>query len=47
MGVHPVEGHDIPGVRSIEQLKMTEHFHPDEYDHLVEVNNKEAFDLTA
>ena len=44
-GVHPQEGHDIPGVRSIRQLQQTELFCPDEYDGLVEVANQEAFDL--
>lgn len=46
IGVHPAEGHDIPGVRSIKQLKMTALFVPDEYDGLVEINNAEAFELT-
>lgn len=46
MGVHPAEGHDIPGVRSIKQLRMTALFSPDEYDGLVEINNAEAFELT-
>lgn len=45
IGVHPIEGHDIPGVRSIQQLQMTEHYKPDEYDEHVEVNNQECFDL--
>jgi cysteine synthase/rhodanese-related sulfurtransferase len=45
LGVHPMEGHDIPGVRSIRQLKLTDFFKPDEYDGLVEVNNEEAFKL--
>lgn len=44
-GVHPDEGHDIPGVRSLKQLKQTKLFHPDEYDQLVEVTNREAFDM--
>lgn len=44
-GVHPPEGHDIPGVRSIGQLKMTEHYAPENYDELVEVSNAEAFDM--
>ena len=44
-GVHPREGHDIPGVRSIRQLQQTELFAPDEYDALIEVDNQEAFDL--
>ena len=45
MGVHPVEGHDIPGVRSIRQLRQTALFFPDEYDALVDVHNDEAFEL--
>jgi rhodanese-related sulfurtransferase len=43
IAVHPAEGHDIPGVRSLKQLRMTELFHPEEYDGLVEVSNEEAF----
>jgi cysteine synthase/rhodanese-related sulfurtransferase len=45
LGVHPVEGHDIPGVRSIRQLKQTALFSPKEYDGLFEVHNDEAFEL--
>ena len=45
LGVHPSEGHDIPGVRSIRQLEQTEFFHPDEYDGLAEIGNDEAFQL--
>jgi rhodanese-related sulfurtransferase len=45
LGVHPAEGHDIPGVRSIRQLKQTALFFPNEYDGLVEVTNEEAFEL--
>jgi len=45
LGVHPQEGHDIPGVRSIRQLQQTQLFVPGEYDDLVEVTNQEAFDL--
>ena len=45
LGVHPQEGHDIPGVRSIRQLQQTALFLPDEYDELVEVNDDEAFSL--
>jgi len=45
LGVHPQEGHDIPGVRSLRQLQQTKLFYPDEYDGLVEVTNREAFDL--
>ena len=45
LGVHPQEGHDIPGVRSIRQLQQTALFLPDEYDELVEINDEEAFGL--
>ena len=45
IGVHPEEGHDIPGVRSLRQLKQTKLFHPDEYNTLVEVTSREAFDM--
>jgi cysteine synthase/rhodanese-related sulfurtransferase len=45
IGVHPEEGHDIPGVRSIRQLQQTKLFFPEEYDGLIEVTNQEAFDL--
>ena len=45
LGVHPAEGHDIPGVRGLRQLKQTALFFPDEYDGLVEVHNEEAFEL--
>ena len=46
IGVHPAEGHDIPGVRSIRQLEQTEFFLPDEYDGTVEIANEEAYALT-
>lgn len=45
IGVHPEEGHDIPGVRSLKQLELTKLFVPQEYDALVEVSDKEAFDM--
>lgn len=45
MGVHPAEGHDIPGVRSIRQLSQTDFYKPDEYDQQVEIDNQEAYDL--
>ena len=45
IGVHPEEGHDIPGVRSLAQLQQTKLFLPEEYDTLVEVTNREAFDM--
>jgi cysteine synthase/rhodanese-related sulfurtransferase len=46
LGVHPAEGHDIPGVRSIRQLSQTEWFKPDEYNGTIEIHNQEAYDLT-
>ena len=45
IGVHPEEGHDIPGVRSLKQLELTKLFVPQEYDATVEVSDKEAFDM--
>ena len=45
LGIHPVEGHDIPGVRSIKQLQQTALFSPDEYDDMVAINNQEAYEL--
>lgn len=45
IGVHPAEGHDIPGVRSIRQLQQTEFFAPEEYDGLEEVENQEAYEV--
>lgn len=45
IGVHPEEGHDIPGVRSIRQLEQTKLFQPALYDQLVEVSNREAYDM--
>jgi len=45
LGVHPVEGHDIPGVRSIRQLEQTELFAPDQYDEMVAIDNQEAYEL--
>jgi len=47
IGVHPSEGHDIPGVRSIRQLRQTRFFDPDSYDGLVEVDNETAYRLCA
>ena len=37
IGAVPVVGHDIPGVRSMKQLKQTDHFYPELYDDLIEV----------
>jgi len=45
LGVHPQEGHDIPGVRSLRQLKLADFFYPKEYDGLIEINNEEAYRL--
>lgn len=45
IGAHPPKKHDIPGVRSIAQLRVTAHFKPDSYDQLVEVTNEHAFEL--
>lgn len=47
VGVHPSEGHDIPGVRSIRQLQQTRFFEPESYDGLVEITNEEAYALCA
>ncbi len=44
-GVHPAEGHDIPGVRSLRQLKLADFFVPAEYTGIVEVGNDEAYRL--
>ena len=45
IGVYPAEGHDIPGVRSLKQLELTKLFVPNEYDAIVEVSDREAFDM--
>jgi cysteine synthase/rhodanese-related sulfurtransferase len=45
LGAHPAEGHDIPGVRSITQLRLTRFYLPDEYDGQVEVSDEEAFEM--
>jgi len=45
VAVHPEEGHDIPGVRSIRQLDQTKFFNRDAYDHIVEVSNREAYEM--
>jgi cysteine synthase/rhodanese-related sulfurtransferase len=45
LGVHPSEGHDIPGVRSLRALKLTDFFLPKEYDGITEISNEEAFRL--
>lgn len=45
MGVAPIKGHDIPGVRSFEQLKLAYHYHPNEYDGSCEIDNKLAYSV--
>ncbi|MBS2026421.1 MAG: pyridoxal-phosphate dependent enzyme [Deltaproteobacteria bacterium] len=44
-GVHPAEGHDIPGVRTLRALKLTDFFLPKEYDGLVEIDNATAYEM--
>ena len=46
LGAYPSEGHDIPGVRSLRQLKLTSFYLPKEYDGQVEVTDDEAYELT-
>jgi cysteine synthase/rhodanese-related sulfurtransferase len=43
LGVHPAEGHDIPGVRSLKALRLTDFFLPKEYDGVLEIGNAEAY----
>lgn len=45
LGVHPEDGHDIPGVRSMRQLAQTKLYRPKEYDGTVEVTNREAYEM--
>ncbi len=45
IGVHPADGHDIPGVRSLRQLAQTKLYRPEQYDGTIEVTNREAFDM--
>lgn len=45
VAIHPEEGHDIPGVRSLRQLEQTKFFHPEEYDHVVEVSDRDAWEM--
>ena len=45
IGIHPEEGHAIPGVRSKKQLNDTKLFMPELYDELVEVSNNEAYEM--
>lgn len=44
-GVHPSDGHDIPGVRSLRALKLTDFFLPNEYDGVIEIGNEAAYAL--
>ena len=45
LGVHPSEGHDIPGVRSRRALALTDFFFPNEYDGVLEIGNDEAYQM--
>lgn len=45
IGVAPEEGHNIPGVRSRKQLEVTKLFMPELYEEVVEVSNKEAYEM--
>ncbi|MDA1091695.1 MAG: pyridoxal-phosphate dependent enzyme [Acidobacteria bacterium] len=45
LGIHPQDGHDIPGVRSLRQLQQTQLFRPEGYDKLVEVSDETAYGL--
>jgi len=45
LGIAPEEGHDIPGVRSYQQLAQTELYFPDEYNQQTEVNNRDAYEM--
>lgn len=45
IGVHPTDGHDIPGVRSRRALALTDFFTPDAYDEVIEITDDEAYGL--
>jgi cysteine synthase/rhodanese-related sulfurtransferase len=45
IGVHPTQGHDIPGVRSRRALALTDFFTPEAYDAIVEITDEEAYGL--
>lgn len=45
IGVYPEEGHDIPGVRSLKQLKVTKLYKPELYDYMIEATNKESYNM--
>ena len=45
IGVHPTDGHDIPGVRSRRALALTDFFTPEAYDAVVEIADDESYGL--
>lgn len=45
IGVHPTDGHDIPGVRSRRALALTDFFLPEEYDQVLELDDAAAYDM--
>lgn len=45
IGVHPTQGHDIPGVRSRRALAVTDFFTPEAYDQIVEITDEDAYGL--
>jgi cysteine synthase/rhodanese-related sulfurtransferase len=45
IGVHPTDGHDIPGVRSRRALALTDFFRPEEYDGILEIGDADAYAL--
>ncbi|MFZ2624252.1 MAG: pyridoxal-phosphate dependent enzyme [Propionibacterium sp.] len=45
IGVHPTEGHDLPGVRSRRALALADFFRPEEYDDIIEIGDDEAYEL--
>jgi cysteine synthase/rhodanese-related sulfurtransferase len=45
IAIHPKENHNIPGVRSLKQLKVTKLFTPNLYDEIVEVSNNDSYTM--
>lgn len=45
IGVHPGLGHDIPGVRARRALAVTDFFHPEEYDDIIEIDDEQSYGL--
>ncbi|MDR1791146.1 MAG: pyridoxal-phosphate dependent enzyme [Propionibacteriaceae bacterium] len=43
IGVHPPTGHDIPGVRALRALALTDFFKPEEYDAVVEIPDEDSY----